>query len=153
MKRPFTDRRRRERGASLVEFALVVPLLLLIVFGIMEAGWLFAQQVEVRNAAREGARIAAVSAPDITADGSFTLADVIARTCDTLDLSSGSVEITTTATGSDVGDTGTIQVTSTYDSLTGFLDPVFGGTTIDTDVEFRLEQPRDWSPGGPESCP
>lgn len=145
--------RRSERGAALVEFAVVMPLLILLLFGIMEAGWFFAQQVEVRNAAREGARIAAVSAPDITGDGAFTLTDVIARTCDTLDLSSGSVQITTTASGAEVGDTATIQVTSTYDSLTSLLDPIFGGLTIDTDVEFRLEQPRDWSPGGPQPCP
>ena len=45
----------REKGASLVEFAVVLPLLILLVFGIMEAGWLFAQQVEVRNAAEENA--------------------------------------------------------------------------------------------------
>ncbi|MGB5566661.1 MAG: TadE/TadG family type IV pilus assembly protein, partial [Acidimicrobiia bacterium] len=42
--------RQGERGASLVEFAVVLPLLILLVFGIMEAGWLFAQQVEIRNA-------------------------------------------------------------------------------------------------------
>ena len=56
--------RDREDGASLVEFAVVLPLLILLVFGIMEAGWLFAQQVEIRNAAREGARLAVVDFPD-----------------------------------------------------------------------------------------
>ena len=48
-------RRDREKGASLVEFAVILPLLVLLVFGIMEAGWGFAQLVEIRNAAREGA--------------------------------------------------------------------------------------------------
>ena len=47
-------RRDREDGGLAVEFALVLPLLITLVFGIMEAGWLFAQQVEMRNAARRG---------------------------------------------------------------------------------------------------
>ena len=51
---------RRERGAALVEFAVVVPLFLILVFGVIEAGWFFAQEVELRNAAREGARLAVV---------------------------------------------------------------------------------------------
>lgn len=137
----------------MVEFALVLPLFLLLLFGIMEAGWLFAQQVEVRNAAREGARIAAVSAPDITTDGAFTEADVVERTCSSLDLSSGSVSVTLLQNGSEVGDTGTILLVSNYRSLTSFLDPLFGNVTINTDVEFRLEQPRLWAPIASEVCP
>jgi Flp pilus assembly protein TadG len=130
-----------------------MPLLLLLVFGIMEAGWLFAQQVEVRNAAREGARIAAVSTPDITGDGSFTNADVVQRSCDSLDLSTGVVLVSLTAGGTEVGDTATVQLTSTYDSLTGFLDSFFGSLTIDTNVQFRLEQPLGWGDVANASCP
>ena len=153
MKSAGETRSQRDRGASLVEFALVLPLLLTLVFGIMEAGWLFSQQVEVRNAAREGARIAAVSDPDISGDGAFTSADVVLRTCDALNLSNGSAVISLTASGTDVGDTANITVTSTYESITGFLDPIFGGLTIDTDVEFRLEQPSQWSAVSDQSCP
>lgn len=144
---------RSERGAALVEFALVMPLLLLLVFGIMETGWLFAQQIEVRNAAREGARIAAVSAPDITEDDEFTNADVVLRTCQSLDLSNGDVVVTLTTNGAEVGDTATIQLTSTYDSLTGYLDSFFGSLTIDTNVQFRLEQPLGWASIADEPCP
>jgi len=38
----------------------VLPLFLLLLFGVMESGWMFAQQVEMRNATREGARLAVV---------------------------------------------------------------------------------------------
>jgi len=149
-----THNPRKERGVALVEFAMVMPLLLLLVFGIMEVGWLFAQQVEVRNAAREGSRIAAVSAPDINGDSSFTYDDVVQRTCESLDLSNGVVSVTLTASGTEVGDTATIQLTSTYVSLTGFLDSLFGSLSIDTNVQFRLEQPREWvPPPTPASCP
>ncbi len=46
-----------ERGAELVEFALVFPLLLLVVLGIIDFGFLFQRMEVVTNAAREGARI------------------------------------------------------------------------------------------------
>jgi Flp pilus assembly protein TadG len=47
-----------EKGAELIEFALVFPLLLLVMFGIMDFGLLFQRYEAVTNAAREGARIA-----------------------------------------------------------------------------------------------
>ena len=49
-----------ERGAAAVEFALVLPILLLIVFGLIQYGWLFYQVQETSYAVREGARVAAV---------------------------------------------------------------------------------------------
>jgi hypothetical protein len=49
---------RSERGSQLVEFALVLPLLLLVVLGIMDFGLLFQRYEAVTNAAREGARVA-----------------------------------------------------------------------------------------------
>jgi Flp pilus assembly protein TadG len=50
--------RRGERGAELVEFALVLPLLLVVIAGIIDFGFLFQRYEVVTNAAREGARIA-----------------------------------------------------------------------------------------------
>lgn len=49
---------RGERGSQLIEFALVLPLLLLVVLGILDFGLLFQRYEAVTNAAREGARIA-----------------------------------------------------------------------------------------------
>ena len=51
---------RSERGAELIEFALTLPLLLLLVLGIIEFGFLFQEYEVVTNSAREGARIAAM---------------------------------------------------------------------------------------------
>lgn len=57
-------RRQEERGQATVELALVLPVLVLILFGIMEFGRLFSAYLVVTNAAREGARLAAVGADD-----------------------------------------------------------------------------------------
>lgn len=46
----------RSDGQGLVEYALVLPVFLLITFGIMEFGFLFLQYSTIANAAREGAR-------------------------------------------------------------------------------------------------
>ena len=51
---------RREEGAAAVEFALIVGLLAILVFGLLEYGLAFWQVQNLRAAAREGAREAAV---------------------------------------------------------------------------------------------
>lgn len=53
-----------ERGAVAVEFALVVPLLLMMVFAIIEFGIIYNGQIQVTAAAREGARAAALGASE-----------------------------------------------------------------------------------------
>lgn len=52
---------RRENGQSMLEFALVLPILLVLVCGIIDFGWLFYHQSELNNCAREGARFAIVN--------------------------------------------------------------------------------------------
>ncbi len=49
---------RRVRAAVVVEFAVVLPLLLTILFGIIEYGWVFMVRQTLQTAAREGARLA-----------------------------------------------------------------------------------------------
>jgi Flp pilus assembly protein TadG len=51
---------RGERGAALVEFALVLPLLLVVIAGVVDFGFLFQRYEVVTNAAREGARLASL---------------------------------------------------------------------------------------------
>ncbi|GAB2622208.1 pilus assembly protein [Nocardioides ginkgobilobae] len=51
----------RERGAAAVEFALVVPLLLMLVFGIISYGYMLSFRQALSQSATEGARSAAVT--------------------------------------------------------------------------------------------
>lgn len=55
-----------QRGSAVVEFALVTPLILLLVLGVVEVAVVARTQLELINAAREGAREAAAS-PDPSA--------------------------------------------------------------------------------------
>jgi len=60
-----SGRSARDRGAAAVEFAIVLPILLLIVFGIIDFGRLLNAQITLTQAAREGARLAAVGQPNV----------------------------------------------------------------------------------------
>lgn len=55
-----------ERGAAAVEFALLLPILVLLVIGIMQFGILFNYYISITHAAREGVRWAALENPEST---------------------------------------------------------------------------------------
>jgi Flp pilus assembly protein TadG len=54
-----------DRGAVAVEFALLLPLLLLILLGIIDFGRILNAQVTLTQAAREGARLVALGQPNV----------------------------------------------------------------------------------------
>jgi Flp pilus assembly protein TadG len=85
-------RGRSEDGAQLVEFALVLPLLLLVMLGVAEYGFMFQRYEVVTNAAREGARLAVLPG--------YADADVRARVA--AYLSSGRVPTTVTNPNVDI---------------------------------------------------
>ena len=55
---------RNEKGASAVEFALVLPIFIMLVFGIFQFGIAFNNWIAITHAAREGARLAVVGQYD-----------------------------------------------------------------------------------------
>ena len=84
-------RNRRERGASLVEFALILPLLTLFLFGIVQFGLAYDRKQSINSAAREGARMAAI--PD---DATVTPATIRNRVDASFDsLANGTVDTVT----------------------------------------------------------
>ena len=52
-------RRHPTRGLAAVELALLLPLLMLVLFGAIEYGWMFLKNQQLADAARSGARVAA----------------------------------------------------------------------------------------------
>lgn len=139
------SRQHGQEGAALLEFAIVLPLLLILLFGVIEAGWAFSQQLEVRHGAREGARLLAVN------EG--TDAEIVAEVCDRMHFSGENSEteiLLTLEPGGDgtIGDTAKVSINAPYNTLTGFFDGVFGDARFDSEVEIRLEQKRDPAEAG-----
>ncbi|NND01466.1 MAG: pilus assembly protein [Acidimicrobiia bacterium] len=64
-----TDRLQDETGAQLLEFAVILPILLSLMFGIITGGVAFSQNLSIDNAARESARYAATLPVDGNLDG------------------------------------------------------------------------------------
>jgi Flp pilus assembly protein TadG len=142
-------------GAALVEFAFVVPIFFLLVFGIMEFGWAFYQHLDVRHGAREGARLAAVNYKTTAAPTPADQAtQIVNELCARMDTGDDAINIQITRTGGAVGDELVVNVSKDLQQLTGFLGFVLDGKTIDEEVHSRIEQPATWaSMGASQPCP
>ena len=55
---------KREEGQSLVEFAIVLPILLTLLCGVIDFGWIYSNQYKVENAAYAGSRYASLYVSD-----------------------------------------------------------------------------------------
>ena len=66
--------RKNERGQTMVEFALVLPLLALLLFGVIQFATVYNNYIELRDGVRAGARKAAVSRQDASRDSDVTAA-------------------------------------------------------------------------------
>ena len=62
-------RHHRERGATLVEFALIALVFFTLIFGIFEFGMVFRSRTTTKDAASDGARIGAIQGPGIVGSG------------------------------------------------------------------------------------
>lgn len=148
--KPFLNRLiskcRETRGQSVLEFALVLPILLLLVLGTVEIGWLMNVHLAAANAAREGARAAAVGKTTSAIDTrvNAALPSYITATI-TKEKSSTGVSNSFTALGDGTtynnaanGDFVRVTITITHKQLTNFL-PGLTGMTITKSVTMRRE--------------
>jgi Flp pilus assembly protein TadG len=134
--------RKGEDGQSLVEFALVLPIFLLVLFAIVDFGMAFHAWITVTNSAREGARIGSVHAP------SASIEQRVRDTADTLNQDNLSVNVSNADDqGGQPGESVVVDVSYSYSLMTplaDLLNLVSGGTipdvlTLDTVAEMRLE--------------
>ena len=141
-----------QRGQALVEFALVLPLLLIVVFITVDFGVGLTRWIAITNAAREGARLGAVGA----AEGAIRQ-----KVVDTSDgiLNDGDIEVGFSDAdgngGIDPGDSVVVDVSYNYDLITPlgrFLTVTFDPLTLSACSDMRLEQSTGQVIGGPQGC-
>jgi Flp pilus assembly protein TadG len=134
-------RAREERGQSAVEFALVLPVLALVVFGCLKLGMAFFTYEQVASAANAGARAAAVNHGADPTSAARAAARSLAPTAS---LTDSQIAVTYVSTASPPGAAwsypGTVTVTVTYPltfSFLGQLPQVFNLSATSTK---RLER-------------
>jgi len=109
---------RDERGQTMVEFALVAPLLCLILFGILQFGALYNDYVTLTDATRVGARKAAVSRHEADPAGA---AETAARNS-AAGLDQAELDVAVAATAWEHGGSVTVEATYPYEiDLLGFV--------------------------------
>ena len=122
-RRRVAERLLGERGAAAVEFALVVPVLLLLLFGIIEFSKAFNNQATLSSAAREGARSMALGHTAAEARSAVRAA------ADGLGLRDAQITVSPASCATASGTNTTVTVTVRYhqDVVAGLL----GGTGFD----------------------
>ena len=131
-----------ERGQSLVEFTMIIPIFLLLVFAIVDFGMGLYSWIVVTNAAREGARVGTVGAD------TATITQRVRDTAGNLDNPNLTVVVTNAVdAGGDPGESVSVNVDYEYHLITpvsSILGLVSGGSlgptlSFDATSEMRLE--------------
>lgn len=117
-----------EKGQGLVEFALVLPILLLILVAVVDFGWFIFVKTNLNNAAREGARVYAVK--DAQAEA-YSAAESY------LGFMNGNYNIGFSKTGGGKNQAGICTVNATVDPLIGLI--YSGPMYIESSARMRLE--------------
>ena len=131
-------RSNRRRAAAIVEFAVVLPLLVTILFGIIEYGYVFMVRLTLEHSAREGCRLASLStsAPPYT--------NVTGRVNEAMEgtgLSSYTVQITSGVCEE------TVRVSIPYDDVS-IVGGFFGTHSYDLVGRCTMRK-EGCTPGGP----
>lgn len=113
---------KNEKGGSLIEFAIISPLLFVILFGIIEFGILLYDKAMITNASREGARLGIVFAPNRITDAEIRQA--VKNYCENHLISFG--------TGSNLVDS---DITITPPGNRNGLSP---GSSLTVNVQYRF---------------
>jgi Flp pilus assembly protein TadG len=139
-----TARRSTERGQAVIELALTLPLLLIVVFGIIDFGFMFQRYEAVTNAAREGARLGAlVPRPiNVAVAGSYTKQNAEDRALAYLNASGLNGTAHTCVSGAVVGGTRCALMTTSSVPVTGSTLTVDQVTMIvEYDHEYQFVGP------------
>jgi len=111
----MTSHRNRERGAAAVEFALVLPVLLLLVLGMLEFSRAYNVQISLTSAAREGARVMAIhDDPTMAQNAAVAAAPSVA-------LTTAQVAVSPSSCSANPGATVNVTITYPLTLMTGWF--------------------------------
>lgn len=122
---------KREKGQAIVEFALILPIALLIICAVIDFGWVFAHKLVLSTAVRDGARVGITC----SSDGDFgsqvqTRVKNEASICDKTAL-----QVTSVVTGGDV----VVKADYTLHLLTPMAQIFFGGMTYHIESQCTMK--------------
>ena len=132
-----------QHGASAIEFALVLPLLVMLVFGIIEFSLALYDKAVITNASREGARAGIVQALNRPLCGEIT--GVVDNYCKNYLITFGAASTPATSCSNSpcpgFGQDLTVTVTYHYDFLVlpNFISSLVGGTNLRAETVMRCE--------------
>lgn len=158
-------RRRSEQGAAAVEFALVLPVLILVIGAIIDFGFIFSQQIAFNTSARDAARAGVLpslsgskptcaqvaararvgaSSGAVGVGSPQSIAVTVAGAGGTCSLAAGSSSASGAATslpctGSGSSATTDLQVTLSYASSPPFPVPFMGAVNLGSKGNFQCE--------------
>jgi Flp pilus assembly protein TadG len=107
-----------ESGVALVEFAFVLPILLVLAMGMLDFGRAFHTKSLLDQAAREGARVAVVTTPDL---------DIVTDRVNAVLASGGIAPTSVTVDGPDAANMVTVTVNATFTFITPGVFALVGG--------------------------
>ena len=133
MRKP-TLRKNGQRGQAIVEFAIIIPILLTVLLGIMQLGVVYNNWVGLTDAARAGARKGAVCRTGCSPSASTATTNAVKASAANLDRSKLGVTVTSTwAQGAD------LTVRATYPWSVNILGIVVAGGTMVATTTERVE--------------
>jgi Flp pilus assembly protein TadG len=125
---------KNQKGQALVEFAVILPLLLLLIMGIIEFGLMLNSYLTVRNVSREGARAGIVGSTNAEIE------NTIISTSPNLEESKLTINITPAEGSRKSGDTLTVQLTYKYELIVPIISSLLGNEIdLKAQTSMRIE--------------
>lgn len=138
-------------GATLLETAIVIPMLLMLAVGLAEVGFLVIDHMAVANAAREGARVGAAAGPYDDVPSSIDADDLILRSVEqaVCDIESGRVtQVSIYVADADGGFADLGRINEYVPPVSGLLNCTSAGAT-----SFTCSNGCPWLPANRDNTP
>ncbi len=132
-----------EKGQSIVELALILPILVVLLGAIIDFGWLYSCQISANNAVREAARYTSIHFFDSSTDNDEAIAQsIVLGEATQLPPNSTAVALTCLDMDSDgVDDSVQVTVSAAVEFLTGISSTLLGksAVTLSSSSIMRIE--------------